>query len=346
MSKHFHVSIGDGTFQITSPPCQKGLAVGAHHEHAPTETLHVITCINNYVRYRRRYELFHKFKKQMDENKHVILYIVEIAFGDRPFMVTDHGNPRHLQLRTDTELWHKENALNLLVQRLPLDWKYMAWIDADLQFVNTDFAHETIHQLQHYKIVQMFATAANLGPGEEVISVHKGLMYQYLNGKITAKSKQYSEFGHPGFAWAIRREAFTQMGGLIDFAILGAGDHHMALAWIGLVDRAFPPKISAQYQRRLYEFQSLCEEHIKRNVGYTPGTVLHSWHGSFQNRRYCERWQILIINDYNPDTDIKRDWQGLYTFATDAKIGLRDGIRLYFRQRNEDSIDYVEEVKK
>jgi hypothetical protein len=46
------------------------------------------------------------------------LYTAEVAFGERHFEVTEAGNPRHLQLRTTSEIWHKENALNLLIQRL------------------------------------------------------------------------------------------------------------------------------------------------------------------------------------------------------------------------------------
>ncbi len=39
--------------------------------------------------------------------------------------MTQAGNPRHLQLRTAHEIWHKENALNLMIQRLPAPTKYI-----------------------------------------------------------------------------------------------------------------------------------------------------------------------------------------------------------------------------
>jgi flagellar basal body-associated protein FliL len=38
--------------------------------------------------------------------------------------------------------------------------------------------------------------------------------------------------------------------------------------------------------------------------------------------------------------DLKRDCQGLFQLE-DNKIELRDAIRRYFRQRNEDSIDLI-----
>lgn len=231
MDNHHHASFGGKTFQLTCPAVPD--ATGCE-----TEKLHVVACINNYVRYKRRYELFYKFREEMESNPNVILYVVEIAFGKRPFMVTEPNNPRHLQLRTENELWHKENSINLMVQRFPHDWKYMAWIDADIHFVNKDWAIETIHQLQHYMIVQMFQNVINLGPNGEIMSTFKSFAYQYLQGKPYTTSKY--EFWHPGFCWSCTREAWDGMGGLIDVGILGAGDHHMALAWVGMAEKSLP----------------------------------------------------------------------------------------------------------
>lgn len=329
MDQQFHISFNNSLRQLTSLPCQDPCGGDA--------PLHVIVCINNYVRFKRRYELFWKFQADIEKLSNVILYVVEVAFGHRPFMVTQGDNPRHLQLRTNNELWHKENSINLMVQRLPADWKYMAWIDADVQFINTNFATETIHQLQHYKIVQLFQNVINLGPQGEVLSVYKGFVYQYLQGKPYTTSKY--TFWHPGFAWACTREGWNDAGGLIDFAILGAADHHMALAWVGMAEKSLPQNISSAYRKLVMSYQERCEKHIRRNVGFVPGTIVHSWHGAFKNRKYIERWDVLTKNNFDPECDIKRDWQGLFILNSDEKINLRDGIRAYFRSRCEDSID-------
>src|SRR5208282_5642845 len=95
-----------------------------------TDPLYVVAVISNPIRYLTRYELYHRFEKHMQDSG-VILYTVEMAYGDRAFAVTDANNPRHLQLRSNHELWHKENLINLGVARLPATWKYLAWIDAD-----------------------------------------------------------------------------------------------------------------------------------------------------------------------------------------------------------------------
>ncbi len=79
--------------------------------------MYVITMISNPCRYKARYETYRKFKKVMDDAK-IKLITLEIAFGDRPFEVTERNNPFHLQFRTIDELWHKENALNIAINYL------------------------------------------------------------------------------------------------------------------------------------------------------------------------------------------------------------------------------------
>jgi len=36
------------------------------------------------------------------------------------------------------------------------------------------------------------------------------------------------------------------------------------------------------------------------NVSYTPGIVLHIWHGDRADRDYTHRYQILLLNNYDP----------------------------------------------
>lgn len=306
-----------------------------------TSKLYVVTAISNPVRYQSRYRLYEKFSK-MCADAGAELYTVEVAFGNRPHIITVPDNKRHIQLRTWTEIWHKENMLNLGIQRLPHGWEYVAWIDADVQFARPDWVEETLHQLQHYHVVQMFSMAHDLGPSHEPFQKHKGFMYSYINQ--LHGNKDYSNW-HPGFAWAARRQALDDLGQLIDYAILGAADRHMAHALIGRVEQTIHSKLTSAYADNLRLWQDRAERYIRRNVGYVQGLLLHFWHGKKRDRRYAERWNVLVNNGYDPRLDLKEDWQGLYQL-TERSIVLRDEIRGYFRARNEDSIDLeASEVK-
>lgn len=296
---------------------------------------HVIAVISNPVRFRSRYALMERFIEQM-KKAGVNLWIVEAQQGLRSHVTTHADNIHHIQIATEDELWIKENMVNLGIQRLPSDWKYVAWVDADIEFLREDWVEETIQQLQSYHVVQMFQTCIDLGPSGEAIQTHTGFAYSYLSGKTFGP--HYS-FWHPGYAWAATREAITGVGGLVDRALLGAGDHHMALAFIGRAEKSFPGNINKNYRSMIMDWQGRAERYIKRDLGFVHGNITHHWHGKKKDRKYVDRWSILTKNNYDPYLDVYTDWQGLYRLEDD-KIQLRDDIRAYFRGRNEDSIDH------
>lgn len=300
------------------------------------EPLYVVTVVTNSQRFRNRWKLYEDFAHMVSYSG-AILYTVEVAFGDREFVITQPDNQQHLQLRTTDELWVKEKAINLGVQHIPLDWKYVAWIDADIDFVRPDWANETIHLLQHYDVIQMFSKATDLDANSEPLITHDGYMYAYAQGSLNLRRYPYEKY-HPGYAWAARRSAFDKLGGLLDIAILGSGDRHMAMALLSNVNRSYPKGISAGYLDALKQWQRRATL-LQRNVGYMPGTITHAWHGPKVNRGYNTRWKILVDNAYDPRTDLKPDWQGLWQLEADEprQIALRDAIRHYFQVRNEDA---------
>lgn len=309
---------------------------------------HVITMISNPMRYGSRVKLFRKFEKHIHEHT-PNLWVCELQNGSRPFTVTEQDNPQHLQLRTESVLWHKENCLNLIIQKLPSDWENVVWIDADIRFENLgqvdeetgdrygDWLEEIIQELQISKVVQCFETAIDLGPNGEALAIHKSFMSQYVRNGYIHPDKPYSAY-HPGFCWAARRSAIDAIGGLYDRSILGSGDRNMAMALIGKVALSYNDQISESYKRDLADYERECTQNIRFNVGFVKGTIFHDWHGRKKDRRYADRWKILVKHEYDPDRDIKRDWQGVYCF-TERKPYLEADVKSYFSSRNEDSID-------
>lgn len=315
------------------------------------DKLYVITPVFNGQRFRSRWSLYEKFRDHV-EAAGAELWTVEVAFGDRAFAVTDPCNPRHLQLRTHHDLWTKEAAINAMVARLPRVARYLAWIDADISFVRPDWVGEILHALQRYDFVQPFSEAYDLCPEYGLIQKHLGFAFCHLTGVPHPRpghtpcyeyggGKQGGVFQfHPGYAWACRRSAFDAVGGLIDFAILGAGDQHMAKCLVGRGADSVHPRIHPHYRELVLEWQRRAERYILRNIGFVPGAIHHHWHGPKIARRYASRWQVLVGNQFDPLHDIRRDWQGLWslTVTDERTIALRDEIRAYFAQRQEDAI--------
>lgn len=104
-------------------------------KHKPIEDkLHVIAVVSNPCNYNIRYKLARDYLSRMEKEENCISYLVELVYGDQEFVLTDPNNKRHLQLRANIPLWHKENMINLGIKYLlPEDWKAVAWVDADIE---------------------------------------------------------------------------------------------------------------------------------------------------------------------------------------------------------------------
>jgi hypothetical protein len=103
--------------------------------------LGVVSVIFNPVRYRTRYERYHKFSDHMARSG-INLFTVECIFDSatrfglppQRFEVTRSDDPQHFQFVAPSVMWMKENLINMAVQRLPSYIDRIAWIDADVEF--------------------------------------------------------------------------------------------------------------------------------------------------------------------------------------------------------------------
>jgi len=300
--------------------------------------LHVISVISNPVRYKTRTNLFTDFLKRMAHSG-ATHWIVEAVFGERHPTVLDPHNPQHIKVRCDDELWLKENLINVAARHLPDDAKYVMWLDGDVHFERDDWAMETLHALQHYDAVQPFSHAVDYGPDHEILQTATGFAYCYVSGQRVNSHKYGGPYWHPGYAWAFRMETWQALGGMIERAICGSADHHMACSLVGRGLDSFHKQAHPNYRRMIEAWQARAETSVRRNIGYVPGTLLHYYHGAKANRKYVERWDILTKNDFDPYADVFHDRHGVLRLAPaiDHRTRtLRDQLRTYFRQRKED----------
>jgi hypothetical protein len=163
------------------------------------------------------------------------------------------------------------------------------------------------------------------------MNIFPGFGFQYT--KKRPYNTDIKKMWHPGFAWACTRKAYKQMDELYELSILGAGDHNMALSFIGKANVSLNENVDNNYLDSVLNFQ----QNSKRlRLGYVPGVIRHYFHGSKKNRKYSQRWQILVKHKYNPSQHITKRSDGLLIPTTKCPKELLDDIFIYFKERNED----------
>lgn len=296
--------------------------------------LHVVITISNPCLYARRYILIKEFIQRMElEEPDVIVYVVELTYKNQKFIIADPKNKRHLQIRTDTPLWHKENMTNLGIRKLlPANWKAVAWIDSDVEFENPSWAMDTLKILNGTKdIVQVFSHCIDMNQDMETMMIFTSFGNQFVKQVRYTKNKM--NFWHPGYGWACTRKAYEKMGGLFDKAILGSADNIMALSLIQKGLTGVNEDSTDDYIQSVVNFQ----ERVKQlRLGYVPGVIRHHFHGSKKNRNYSDRWKILMNHEYSPSEHITYDKDGILIPTDKCPKGMLDEILGYFKERNED----------
>lgn len=313
-------------------------------ELANDSTLHVIGVVTNPVRWHSRYRLARQWLDEMNKTKNVKAYVVEGVYGDRLPEIADPNNPQHHIVKLTSEIWLKENLINIGVKNLlPKDWKYMAWVDMDVHFRDENWALSTIHQLQHYNIVQPWSHCADLDFYGGVHQTFKSFGFLHASGanKHHGRGKDGYEYAHTGFAWACTRYFYENIEKLLDFCIFGSGDHHIAWGCLGLIKETIHSKVSGGYIDACLEWQKKAmHANAKGNqLGFTNGRIEHNFHGPKGQRQYWSRWQIPINYNFNPRTDLAYDSQGVLQLIGPNKYAIERDIMRYNRQRLEDSIE-------
>lgn len=304
------------------------------------EKLHVIAVVSNPCNYKIRYKLASDYLSRMEKDENCISYLVELVYGDQEFVLTDPNNKRHLQLRGDIPLWHKENMINLGIKYLlPEDWKAVAWVDADIEFDNPNWALDALKILNNgYDCIQLFTNCFDLDYFNQIMNLFTGFGYQYKSNFKKGIDKSY---WHPGFAWAINRTSYEKVGGIFEVGILGSGDNIMCHTAIKRAHSTLKTGMAEGYISTIADYQ---DKFVDVKFGYVPGSIKHYFHGKKVNRKYLEREDILIKHQYCPKTQMTYDEVGLIIPSKDCPQGLIDDVMQYFVNRNEDEM-VEEEIK-
>eukprot|EP00300_Choanocystis_sp_HF-7_P025120 c26796_g1_i1.p1 GENE.c26796_g1_i1~~c26796_g1_i1.p1 ORF type:complete len:479 (+),score=97.52 c26796_g1_i1:39-1439(+) len=315
--------------------------------------LYVILPISNPLKIRRREALYRdtvqrltQAKQQANDSPFTIRIITsQILYGDEP---DNHESPTTLSFRVAPEhvLWSKENLINLAISRTMAEdpsAKYFSWVDADIEFMSPTWIQDTINAIDNLEargggFVQMFSTATHLGPHLEIECQTKSFGAQFVSGTpYTSQRHTSADYWHPGFAWAAGKATLKRLerspGVYLIDRTLGGADRHMAMSFLRLEAETVPPQISEAYRQMILEW---ARPTVDLGLGCVPGEVRHYWHGSLANRKYVERWDILIKHEYDPELHVTTDKHGALIWSPNAPPGLVSDVLQYFKDRNED----------
>jgi len=283
--------------------------------------LGAVTCHFNPFGYTRLRDNYFRFRDSLNYP----ITTVELAFDDDPFQIDDAIHVRGT--RAKNYMWQKERLLNIAIESLPQEVDNVVWIDADLLFMNKDWAQDTEEQLEKFPVVQPFRSLLDLDA--------KGNHLLHGQGYAAAEagSDDKIHVKRPGGAFAFRRSILPE--GLYDRGILGSGDSIQLNAWIGDWNALHLKLMGPKFKKHWLQWAVPHYERVRGQVGFVEGLASHMYHGSRKDRQYGERTWWLVESDFEPMADIKIDENGLLAWATDKPL-LHDRCRGYHESRRED----------
>jgi hypothetical protein len=276
----------------------------------PSKDMAIGIVIFNPAKSKKLIANYHEMMKHIDKYP---VFTLELVYpGCEPEL------PSAIHIRGKSVMFHKENLCRILETYIPLQFKKLAFLDADLIFED-DWYEKASRALEYNQVVQLFSTCQWLDQNREVMLERKSV--------LKMREPDWNSSYHPGFAWGFQREWYNRVG-FFDYAVSGSGDTLSAMQWL---------------QKRIpRHFKSLPPPVRKRYAVYCPkppriscidGTVQHLFHGSRENRQYTERHKMLDIDaDIDDLLELKN---GLFEWKDESKNAI---FLKYFLSRNDDDI--------
>ena len=275
------------------------------------------------------------FIESMLKASQIPVFTVECVIKDQPPLLQ---NPT-LQVRSESPLFYKEHLYNLLVPKIPEQYTKLVFLDADILFDASNWIDDISKALDTYDTVQPFFLAHWLDVDyKKILTSNNSTIYALKNLNALKNKDIYSY--HPGFAWAMRRDFFTKIGGFFDRCLFGTGDSFFAHIWVvnqtgNNVALQTCPLIDKEYIDWITHVIP-----IPKTVTYLPFTIYHLYHGSLTNRQYNNRYERInkIVKTNEWDLYFYKNNDNVYETKDPILIDL---LIKYFNSRYEDNCEIV-----
>lgn len=298
------------------------------------ENIWAITSLYRFFPSANRERNFYKFRDNLAKQG-VRLAVVEITTNGVPFILGKEDADLLIQLKTQSILWHKERSLNLLIEALPEDCEYVAWFDADCILLDDAWPEQAMGKLQNHCAVQLCSHIDFLYSGGGVNFERAGYVFNCYNHAKRLTRDGRTE-GAPGFCWMMKRKLIQEIK-LYDKAIIGGGDILFASMTLhkplGRMMLSNGEPDSPRYKDfALWGMRARQAMMGIKRATYLRGDSQHLWHDERKYRIYGARHFLLLLENFNPHTDLEIEKEtGLYTL-TNYKIQKLVETYFWFRE--------------
>lgn len=248
------------------------------------------------------------------------------------------GRPEPVPAGVATGVWwtsqimfFKENLWNLGATLLPR-CDVLVFCDSDVYWPDSGWLGHVRETMRVADIAQPFEVAAWLDrTGQESMRRPAAAV------AIAAGREPRLGGYHPGFAWAVTRDAYARIGGWYDRCPQGGGDCAIAFA---LADDAHGESMAARvpleaeyWHRASYRAWRSRVRELRLRVAYPAGLVIrHRWHGERSRRLYHGRSSYMPQVGHG-EYPLERRPDGLLRWTDEAAS---DRAADYFAYRCED----------
>jgi hypothetical protein len=210
-------------------------------------------------------------------------------------------------------LFQKEALLNIALNSLDDSIDKVIWLDCDITFDNKDWLERTIKSLEEFPLIQLFNEVTVIG--DKFSKKFNGHIYNHHNDILST--------GSVGYAWAARRSVLKY--GFYDRQIAGTGDYALAIAGLGKFKSEWVKELSDPLRKDWLRWGAKLFMETKGEVGYVENKITHLNHGVRVN--YDNRNNLLLKENFDPNTHIKKDNQGLLSWTDEANEKLRNALK-------------------
>lgn len=277
--------------------------------------MQVITTYFNPCGYKSKLKNYNTFRNSI-EKVGAKLLTIEMSNYESNFQIKDS-----IKFKGDCFLWQKENLIAKGMDIIEED--IFAWIDCDIIFEDDNWIEKTIESLKTNEIVQMFRNVTFLNPDGREDKKFKSMFSEFYHNPLFAKG--YPNQGHPGFAFAGRKDKISFYKGFIlsDDVVFCSSlthDYWIIKSW----------DVKDEIKNDIINW---CESIKNIRFSFVDLNIKHLWHGSWKNRQYNSR--MKLINKHSNKIKTKN---GL-NFCDDKET--IEDLMNFFSQRKEDLIMFI-----